>query len=65
MNLTCTDYLLPKFSSEMAENGTIRAHKEAQKGHIWSRKMVLSSYNWAPNSLKPLNIKSTNARDSY
>ena len=49
----------------MAENGTIRDHGEAQKGHIWSRKMVLSSYNWAPNSLKPLNIKSTNARDSY
>ena len=34
MNLTCTDYLLPKISSKMAENGTIRAHKEAQKGQI-------------------------------
>ena len=65
MNLTCTDYLLPKISSEMAKNGTIKAHNEAQKGHIWSRKMVLSGYNWAPNSLKPLNIKSTDAKDSY
>ena len=49
----------------MAENDTKRDHREAQKGHIWSRKMVLSGYNWAPNSLKPLNIKSTDAKDSY
>ena len=49
----------------MADNGTIRNHGEAQNGYIWSRKMALSSYNWAPNSLKPSDIMSSNAKDSY
>ena len=65
MNLTCTDYLLPKIAWQMADNGTIRNHGEAQNGYIWSRKMVSSSYNWAPNSLKPSDIMSSNAKDSY
>ena len=65
MNLTFTAFFLPKIACQTAENSTIRNPRETQKGPIWSRKMVLFSYNWALNSLKPLDIKLITAKDSY